>query len=71
MQEVLVPFKGGSVYGRGILRLATKEEHPKFKYIFKNHTGSIFFDSVNDNQVKGIEIIELLTDKKIEDICKK
>jgi Fe-S cluster assembly iron-binding protein IscA len=65
--RVYVPFKGGSTHGFGTIRETTKEKDfgNIHKYVFENKTGTIYFNKLSDNQIRGIEIL-----KKPEELWK-
>ena len=49
-----LPFKGGSIYGKGIVK---DSDNPNYKFIFECESGFIYFNSINDRQMEGIEFI--------------
>lgn len=65
-KQVYIPFKGGSVYGEGVIKEAVDTN--VHDYVFVGKKGKIYFNSIEDMQVKGMKILltpeELLTLKQ-------
>ncbi len=60
--NVYLPFKGHTIYGHGTVWL-NEEKNKPFKYVFIDDMGSkIFFNSVNEHQVRGMVLETSLTD---------
>jgi hypothetical protein len=56
-QTVYLPFNGGTVYGKGIIKEKEPNDTNIHKYIFESEKGKIYFNSLSDRQVKDIELI--------------
>lgn len=57
IQTAYLPFNGGSVYGKGIIKEKEPNDTNVHKYVFECERGKVYFNSFNDRQVKGIELI--------------
>ena len=56
-QRVYIPHKGGSIYGIGDVRKTVDSDNSKFKYVFENKTGKVFFNSYFDKHIDGIHLM--------------
>jgi hypothetical protein len=56
-KTVYLPFNGGTVYGKGIIKEKEPNDTNTHKYIFEGEKGKIYFNSLSDRQVKDIELI--------------
>jgi len=63
--KVFKPFTGGSTHGFGTIRKKTPAETNIHKYVFESESGDIYFDNVTDNQIKGVLIVEELTNDSL------
>lgn len=63
-QTVYLPFKGGSIYGKGVIREKDSNDSNIHKYIFEGKRGSVYFNSLEDYHMKGVELI--FTPKELE-----
>lgn len=54
-------FTGSSTHGFGTIRKTNQKDSSIYKYIFICDSGSILFDKITDNQIKGIELVLELT----------
>jgi hypothetical protein len=64
-KQVYIPFKGGSVYGEGVIKEKEANDTNVHDYVFIGKKGKIYFNTVEDIQVKGMKVLltpqELLT----------
>ena len=57
IKTIYLPYKGGSIYGKGTIRKTNEVDNTIYNYVFENSRGSILFNDFNSDNIKGFEII--------------
>ena len=56
-KTVYLPYSGGSIWGKGVIKEKDDADLNKSKYVFENEKGKIYFNSLSDRQIKNVEFI--------------